>query len=570
MDLAKLKKMQEIIIQNNYEFSDEQMDEIHIGMEKEVDFLIYLNPVYTPAKMALIRDGLINGYDVSKYTDINLTYEQMRIIYDSLSVKEDPVKTTVISEPEIKKTHVHDYEVSILKLSSCVEPGIKRYTCSCGEFYEEEMPKKEHNFTSMKILPTCRTKGYTNYKCIACGYSYNGEEVPFADHTYDNTILEEPTCNRVGKMKHVCINCQNEYIDDIPTIAHKYESKEIAPTCIELGYTLNTCIMCGQAYRSNEKDKIPHAFTDWERIKNSTCSEKGIEERTCLRCKNKETKFIDPVGHKYETRRIEPTCKEPGQILQVCSVCGHSEVESIIEKSPHKYGEWEIIKKPTIYEKGLRKRVCIVCSFVEEEKMASKKLTMQSAQENALEKIYEKQKKNKIKVLRNFDGEVEYTPLLAKYSREDFERYVEKSRFDFSPEEVLLIEEGLRAGLDVKIYANDTYSIEIMQELKTGVEHGLDLSKYAKNYDSQQINQIRLGIEHDIDFKKYLNPNFSATQMNEIRLALEDNLDVSKMIALDGVPVLLSGVARGKMFQPRYSSTQMYKMRMELLDKAKK
>lgn len=561
MDLTKIKKMQQIITENDYAFSDEQMNEIHIGIEKGIDFLIYLNPKYNPEQMALIREGLIKGYDVSKYADVYLTYEQMKSIYNDIEYGME--KDLTIG------THIHDFKVTILKLPTCTECGLQKLSCACGESYEEEIPKKEHNFRSMKMLATCKVKGCTKHTCINCGYTYEDEETPLAKHTYSSETIAEPTCSKPGQIKYTCINCQHSSIENIPIINHKYEAKEIAPTCIELGYTLNTCIMCGQSYRSNEKDKIPHAFTNWERVKNPTCNSKGIDERICLRCKTKETKFINSLGHTYEIKRIEPTCKEPGKIIGVCTVCGYSYVENTIERTPHKYGDWEIVKNPTIYEKGIRIRKCIDCSFVQEEEIDSKKLTVESAQENALEKIYEKKKKNKIKV-KKIISENEYKPIMAKYSKEEFDEYVSRIGFEFSPEETLLIEEGLRAGIDVKIYANDNYDFETMEELKAGVEHGLDLSKYTKDYDGQQINQIRLGIEHNIEFKKYLNPNFSATQMREIRLALEEGLDVTEMAALEGIPNLLSSTRLGKMFQPKYSSKKMYEMRMELSKKNKK
>ena len=58
--------------------------------------------------------------------------------------------------------------------------------------------------------------------------------------------------------------------------------------------------------------------------------------------------------------------------------------------------------------------------------------------------------------------------------------------------------------------------------------------------------------------------------MREIRLALEEGLNVNKLTSLEGCPGFLSSTPIGKMFQPKYSTQDMYERRTKLTQKNKK
>lgn len=551
VELSKIMKMQNIIKKNEYKFNEEQMSEIHKGMQNNVDFFIYLNPKYSANQMKLIRLGLEKQYDINKY--INCSYEEMLLIYNKID--------NLAKLPQ----HIHTYKKELIENPTCHKEGIIKYTCSCGDNYIEKIAKK-HNFTTTTVLPNCQNKGYTTYRCISCGYSYNDDFVDIVDHNYSSDIIQEPTCQKPGKILYKCINCNHTMEQETSIIDHKYESKIIQPTCIEEGYTLNTCIMCGHSYRDNLTEKIEHAYNNWSLIKEPTCTEKGIEEQSCLRCKTKNKKFIEPLGHKYHKTTIQPTCTEKGYDTFTCIRCRHSYNDNYIEKIPHIFNDWEIIKVPTTKNEGLRKRKCKNCDFIEEEIISCEKLTIESAQKERMAEIKKQQKSNKKEVKEK--NKIDFEPLKASYTKEEFEKYIKKfKKTPFNAKQTLLIKEGLLQGLDVKIYANPKYDEDIMYELKKGIEHGINLTKYTKDYDALQINEIRLGIEHEIDYKKYLNKNFTNTQMREIRLGLEEGLNVNKIASLDGCPNFLAQTPIGKMFQPKYSSHDMYKKRVELKDK---
>ena len=51
----------------------------------------------------------------------------------------------------------------------------------------------------------------------------------------------------------------------------------------------------------------------------------------------------------------------------------------------------------------------------------------------------------------------------------------------------------------------------------------LDLIDFMKTYDEEQMNEIRLGIEKGIDIAAYADPRYNNRQMHEIRQKLSSN-----------------------------------------------
>ncbi len=65
------------------------------------------------------------------------------------------------------------------------------------------------------------------------------------------------------------------------------------------------------------------------------------------------------------------TCTQEGRGKRVCEKCGE-EVEIVLEKLPHSYGNWYALKDATCSEEGSRRRDCIVCGTAYEEEPVEK------------------------------------------------------------------------------------------------------------------------------------------------------------------------------------------------------
>ena len=122
----------------------------------------------------------------------------------------------VLSGEAIEKV-AHQYKDTVVE-STCTTFGYTKHVCECGYWYASDttQPKAHtydesvwghdehghwhpalccgaksgtvaHNYTESVTPATCETKGYTEFTCTDCGYSYQGREVP-AGHTYSDTL----------------------------------------------------------------------------------------------------------------------------------------------------------------------------------------------------------------------------------------------------------------------------------------------------------------------------------------------------------------------------------------------
>ena len=109
---------------------------------------------------------------------------------------------------------------------------------------------------------------------------------------------------------------------------------------------------------------------------------------------------------------------------------------------------------------------------------------------------------------------------------EAMKKIEESGKFNYSQKEQIRF--GLEKGLDISIYAKPEFKGSQMEQIRFGLEHGLDVSIYAKpEFDYNQMRQIRLGLEKGLDVNVYAKAKFNNIQMQEIRLSLEKGLDVN-------------------------------------------
>ena len=77
---------------------------------------------------------------------------------------------------------------------------------------------------------------------------------------------------------------------------------------------------------------------------------------------------------------------------------------------------------------------------------------------------------------------------------------------------------GLKANLDISIYAKEEFDWKQMWQIRLGLKNNLDVSIYAKlEYNGDKMEQIRLGLEDNLDVSIYIKQEFNAYQMREIR-----------------------------------------------------
>ena len=135
----------------------------------------------------------------------------------------------------------HQYSSSVTREPTCVEPGIRTYTCACGYSYEEEIP----------------VSGHTGSK---------------------GTVTKAATCTEAGLMSYVCDVCGDDFTDKIPALGHDYS--EIVPAYREEKYVHNwKCIRCDSVSKTESC-----TFDAGTVVKEATLDEFGVKKHTCTVC----------------------------------------------------------------------------------------------------------------------------------------------------------------------------------------------------------------------------------------------------------------------------------------------
>ena len=96
----------------------------------------------------------------------------------------------------------------------------------------------------------------------------------------------------------------------------------------------------------------------------------------------------------------------------------------------------------------------------------------------------------------------------------------------FTSEQMESIRLGLEQGLDVTVYADPKFNDVQMQEINLGMLRDVDVTVYKPEFNYDQMEQIRKGLEEKLDVSIYAKPEFNWEQMDQIREGLEQGIDV--------------------------------------------
>ena len=102
-----------------------------------------------------------------------------------------------------------------------------------------------------------------------------------------------------------------------------------------------------------------HEFGEWTVIAEPTCTETGVEQRTCELCGETESRAIAALGHTEEIiPAVEATCTETGLTEGVkCSVCGEILVaQEVVPAKGHEYTA--VVTAPTCTRGGYTTWTC--------------------------------------------------------------------------------------------------------------------------------------------------------------------------------------------------------------------
>ena len=129
---------------------------------------------------------------------------------------------------------------------------------------------------------------------------------------------------------HECAACGDRL--DYAGHARSVENEKKA-TCTEEGYTGDTvCSVCGYVIEKGET--IPaagHAWGAWGTTEPATCTEDGLEARTCAACGRTQTRTVPATGHSFTNyvSNGDATCTEDGTETATCdNGCGATDTRA--------------------------------------------------------------------------------------------------------------------------------------------------------------------------------------------------------------------------------------------------
>ena len=142
--------------------------------------------------------------------------------------------------------HEHRYEKEIIRTETCTEEGQAKFTCWCGNSYEEYPKALGHEYVEeVTKEATCTEEGMKTYKCSRCDDAY--ENIIVAKGHEIITENKEPECEIPGYDKQTCRNCDFIEETEIAALEHDFQLSE------EKEYEkIFTCQNCGETKKERK------------------------------------------------------------------------------------------------------------------------------------------------------------------------------------------------------------------------------------------------------------------------------------------------------------------------------
>ena len=300
----------------------------------------------------------------------------------------DPAGTNPIDKPVVIPA-AHKLEAVAKKDATCTEDGYKAYwKCNvCDRLFADEQA-----ITPIETPEVISATGHN----VVWHYAGNNAEKCAKYCTTCKTFLSEPIDHDIAYKKtddttHMkyCERCNS----NLKSENHNWEADytiDTPATCTTAGSKSIHCKNCDATTSEQTIDMLPHTLTKTE-AKAATCTEPGHDAYwTCEICKQRfadengkelipEIIPTDPLGHDLKlVEKVDATCLKDGhEAYWECKTCGkifadeacQNELEApvVIKATGHKFGDWKVVKDPTVGEAGMKERVCEKCGYTETE-----------------------------------------------------------------------------------------------------------------------------------------------------------------------------------------------------------
>ena len=261
---------------------------------------------------------------------------------------------TVVDAPDgIDLVHPHEFEL-ITQEATCTEMGIEyRFECkNCHFVAAEEFTAPLGHLLEGKSYSK-NNMFYHTQTCSRCG-----DEVAEIHSYKDISITQAPSCTENGLGTGTCDKCGETGEIGILALGHLFLSDEFE--YVDENTHTHKCLRCDEIISE------AHTALIWKTIKESTCTEKGLEEGTCIACGGKSVRETSE-NHLFTFLSFTSgsSCMEGGSANYMCSKCG---IEVVIDlpASGHAYLPLNTITEPTCTTSGSAIRKCLRCGVEQE------------------------------------------------------------------------------------------------------------------------------------------------------------------------------------------------------------
>lgn len=256
--------------------------------------------------------------------------------------------------------HVHDYFLMGYLEPTEIEDGYELWECYCRQ---DRYKVVLHYFgKEVTTNPSCVVDGNKSKTCLNCGEVEVIETVPaIGKHDYKLISTIPGTCTTAPVNTYECSVCGDAYtkngkIDD----GHSYVETVVKPTCDKKGYTTATCSECGETVIYDYTSPKGHEFII--NRPEGYCSAHNTLEYSCKNCDYSECIAADTANLVTEIVTVEPTCTNSGTKSEICTLCGATVSEEILNPLSHKYAdEFTVDVEATCTDEGSKSQHCTRC-----------------------------------------------------------------------------------------------------------------------------------------------------------------------------------------------------------------
>ena len=194
------------------------------------------------------------------------------------------------------------------------------------------------------------------------------------EHNYQSEITVKASCKQAGVETLTCSLCKYSYTQPISPLEHNYEISRIdrVATCTEEGIQILTCTNCDETKIETTK-KVPHTLKNITIIKTANCTYAGQQKGDCTVCGQAQILVEIPTNNTHllvNTVIKKATCNDPGEGINTCSLCQHSET-CHYELTPHNYSRKKTLVNATCTKNGTMQLICTHCGHTTKETITS-------------------------------------------------------------------------------------------------------------------------------------------------------------------------------------------------------